>query len=130
MFGNGKTTVSAKTAQTLVVKNLFEADLVTEFRSSYAVANSVYGSLFYLDFGLSRRFWNGKGRLRLSGSDLFNTAREKETTDFNNTHIDFYQKRQTRAFGIFFNYHFNWGKAFKSRKVEQGSADERNRIGN
>jgi len=78
--------------------------------------------------GATRRIFKGRGRLRLNVADPFNIVREKSVTDYNNTHILFYQKRPTRTYSIGFNYNFKAGKAFAKKKIDQNNSDEKSRL--
>lgn len=119
---------SAKTSQTISIKNIMEVNLISEYRSPYVSANSIFGEMFYFDFMLSRRILKEKVRIRLYVSDLFNTLQEIETTDLQNAHIDFFQKRQTRSASLTLTYNFKSGKKFTQKGIDQGNNDERSRM--
>jgi hypothetical protein len=78
----------------------------------------------------SRKIIKDKGVVRLYFSDPFNTIREKEVSDYNNTHIDFFQKRPTRTMSLSFSYNFKLGKKFNQRNIDQSKNEERTRMGN
>jgi hypothetical protein len=80
--------------------------------------------------GLSKRLYKKQVLLRLTVSDIFNTAREKDYTEYTNTRIDFYQKRPTRTVGLYASYNFSSGKKFSDKKIEQSNEEEKRRIGN
>jgi hypothetical protein len=81
-----------------------------------------------MDAGLTRKLWKERARLRLSVYDIFNTVREKELTTYDNTRIDFYQKRPTRTFSVSMNYSFKAGKAFAKKRIDQHTSDEKSRL--
>lgn len=128
-FMNNQTTFSAKTAHTIKLKKQVDIDIYAEYRSPYVNANANVADAFYSGLGVSKRILNSKGRLRLYLADVFNTAREKDVTEFNNTRIEFYQKRPTRTLALSFFYTISSGKKFNNKKIEEGNTDERNRIG-
>jgi hypothetical protein len=123
-------TLSLQTAHTFTIKNVAEIDADAAYRSPYVDANSRFSAIYYADLGISKKIFKNKGRVRFYVSDIFNTFREKNVTNYKNTQIDFYQKRPTRTFSIGFSYNFSSGKKFNNKKIEQSNVEEKNRIGN
>jgi outer membrane receptor protein involved in Fe transport len=119
-------TFALKSFHTISLKKIADIEVIAEYRSKYVQANTVMGSVFYCDLGISRKIFHGKGRIKFYYSDITNSAREKEITDYAGTHIYFYQKRQTSNPGISVNYNFSSGKKFNSKKIESGNTDNRN----
>ena len=85
---------------------------------------------FATDAGISRRFANRSLLLRLNVADIFNTAWEKDYTNYEGTSIDFYQKRPARTFSLSITYNFSSGKKFGNKQIEQSDNEEKGRIGN
>ncbi|MEO5942696.1 MAG: TonB-dependent receptor [Ferruginibacter sp.] len=119
-------TFALKSLHTIIVKKIMDVEVIGEYRSKYVEANSLMAYQFYCDLGISRKIFHGKGRVKLYCSDISNSSREKEITDYARTHIYFYQKRQTRNPSISLNYNFSSGKKFSSKKIESGNTDNRN----
>lgn len=119
---------SIKTSHSVTLKKIMDIDVYAEYNSPYLNANARQQQLFFMEIGATRRIFKGKGRLRLNLSDVFNTFREKDITDYNNTHIVFYQKRPTRCVSIGLNYNFKAGKAFTKKKIDQNNSDEKSRL--
>lgn len=118
----------AKSTQTVNLKKLFDLDVSMLYSSPYVRANSKMAYVFYTDMGLSKKVLNNQIRLRFSITDIFNTFKEQDVTNYKNTRIDFYQKRPTRTFGLSMSYSFISGKKFKNKKIEQSNEDERSRL--
>ncbi|SJZ38754.1 outer membrane beta-barrel family protein [Sediminibacterium ginsengisoli] len=129
-FSIKQTSYSLRSTQNFILKKIAELNIGLEYRSAYVTANSKASDFIYTDFSMSRRILNNKGRISFYISDLLNTAREQEKTDYNGTHVEFYQKRQTRNFALAFNYNFSLGKTFARKKIEQENSDEKKRIDN
>lgn len=129
-FNIKQTTFYGKTIQSITIKKLFDFDLISDYRSPYVYANSKIPSMFTFDVSVAKKILHNNGRIRVYCSDLFNTLRDIEITDYNNTHIDFYQKRPTRTISLSFSYNFSSGKKFNNKKVEQNNAEEKDRVGN
>ncbi|MFT3676596.1 MAG: TonB-dependent receptor [Chitinophagaceae bacterium] len=119
---------SFQTIQVISLKKIMEIDLVTQYTSASLQANQQTAWLFYTDIGLARKFFQDKGRLRFAVSDVFNTFREKDLTEFNQTRIDFYQKRPTRTFALSFSYAFNAGKKFTRKRLDNNDSEEKSRL--
>lgn len=119
---------SIQSIQTMSWKNVVDMDAVLVYNSPTIQANNRHADVFFIDIGISRKLWKERGRLRFYVSDIFNTFREKELTEFNNTRIDFYQKRPTRTFSLSLTYTFRAGKAFTKKRIEQNNSDEKNRL--
>jgi outer membrane receptor protein involved in Fe transport len=119
-------TFALKSYHTISFKKIVDIEVIGEYRSKYVQSNSVMGSLFYCDIGISRKIFHGKGRVKFYYSDTTNSSREREITDYAGTHIYFYQKRQTSNPSISVNYNFSSGKKFNSKKIESGNTDNRN----
>lgn len=129
-FSIKQTTFYGKSIQSIVLKKLIDIDVIADYRSPYVYANSRIPDMFSFDLSFGKKLPNNKGRVRLYISDLFNTLRDSEVTDYLNTHIDFYQKRPTRTVSLSLTYNFSSGKKFNNKKIEQNNAEEKSRIGN
>lgn len=125
-----RTSISLKTLHTYSWKKVAEFDLYAEYNSPYTSANSRMSHVFFTDLGMSRKILKDKGRIRLSFTDLFNTFREQELTQYNNTTINFYQKRPTRTASISFVWSFSAGKEFAKKRIDANNSDEKSRMGN
>jgi hypothetical protein len=126
---NTQVTFSAKTAHSLTFKNLFDVSIYYEYRSPYVSGNTRFHNVTFSELGFSRKFLkDNKGRIQLYFDDIFNTFREQETTNYNNTQIYFYQKRPTQTASIQFSYTITSGKKFTNKKVDQSNGEEKNRL--
>ncbi len=116
--------------QEMTIKNWFDLDFSVDYRSPYVSANTHIAYQFSTGLGISKRLAAKALQLRFYASDIFNTAREKDYTEYGGTRIDFYQKRPTRTFNFSLNYTFSSGKKFNNKKIEQSNDEEKRRIGN
>jgi hypothetical protein len=123
-------TFYARSQHSIVLKDLFNVDVWLDYRSPYVSANTSIAYQFYAGLGMSKRILKNKGRVAFNLGDIFNTAREKDVTEYDGTRIDFYQKRPTRTFNLSLSYNFSTGKKFNNKKLEQSNEDEKSRIGN
>lgn len=117
-----------QSAQIITLKKIMEIDLQASYTSGSLNANARTSNYFWTDLGINRKLFKDRGRLRFSITDIFNTSREKDFTEFNQTQINFYQKRPTRTFGLYFNYNFRAGKSFAKKRMESTDSDEKSRL--
>ncbi|MBB5439573.1 outer membrane receptor protein involved in Fe transport [Pedobacter sp. AK017] len=122
--------VYAKSMHTITLKHLFDFDMFANYSSPYVTSNSKMGYIFYLDLGFTKKLLDNQLRMRLSLTDIFDTFKEQEYTNYKDTRISSYQKRPTRTIGLSLSYSFSSGKKFKNKKIEQSNEEEKNRIGN
>ncbi|MES2650582.1 MAG: outer membrane beta-barrel family protein [Bacteroidota bacterium] len=125
-----QTTFYARSYHMFTFKNLFDLDTGIDYRSPFVRANTKVSYQLYTDLGISKRLLNKSLMLRFYIADVFNTAREKDYTEFEDTRIDFYQKRPTQSFSLSISYNFSSGKKFNTKKIEQSNDEEKRRIGN
>lgn len=125
-----QTTLYSRTQHEVKVSKVADFDFSVDYRSPYVSANTHIAYQFATDFGISGRLVNRTILLRLYVADIFNTAREKDYTAYEDTRIDFYQKRPTRTFNFSLSYNFSSGKKFNNKQIEQSANEEKSRIGN
>ena len=119
---------SFQSYQNITWKKVMDIDIGLRYNSAILAVNTLYAPNFSMDAGVVRKLWKERARLRLSVNDIFNTVREKELTTYDNTQIDFYQKRPTRTFSVSLNYTFKAGKAFTKKRIDQHTSDEKSRL--
>lgn len=119
---------SIQSYQTITWKKVMDIDIGLRYNSAVMTVNTIYSRIFGMDVGVMRKLWKERARLRLSVNDIFNTVREKEVTTYDNTRIDFYQKRPTRSFSVSMNYTFKAGKTFTKKRIDQHTSDEKSRL--
>ena len=77
--------------------------------------------------GTSKSVLNDKLNIRVSVTDIFNTQRWKQETNFGNVHFDYTRKWESRNIRLQLTWKF--GKtSYKERERELGAQEENNRI--
>jgi outer membrane receptor protein involved in Fe transport len=80
-----------------------------------------------VDAGISKSVLKDKLNLRLSASDIFNTQRWRQETNFGNVNFNYNRKWESRSIRLQLTWKF--GKTtFKARERELGTQDENDRI--
>jgi hypothetical protein len=103
-----------------------------EISGSYQ-SKLVYGQLTIepqgsLDFGFSKRLFDGKGNIKLSASDVLLTSNSDVYVDQNDVNLFVNQVNDTRRVTLNFTYNFGNQKVKSARKRKTSSSDESNRI--
>lgn len=125
----GQFTFSLKSIHSIKLSESLLISPALNFRSAQTFANIHSPASFYADIDLNKKMLSNRLVMRLYFTDIFNSLYEKEESDLNHSHIGFYRKRPTRTAGISFNWNFSSGKKFTGKKIEQGNAEEKGRIG-
>jgi hypothetical protein len=81
--------------------------------------------VFNMDVSLSKSFFDGKLRLNLRGTDLFNTAKQKTDVMINGIANKIYKDRNTRGIQLSVTYRFN---ATPSKYKGEAASDELKRL--
>jgi hypothetical protein len=96
--------------------------------SYYTAGNSqlfyIY-EVFNMDVSLSKSFFDGKLRLNLRGTDLFNTAKQKTDVMVDGIVSKLYKDRNTRGIQLSLTYRFN---VTPSKYKGEAVSDELNRL--
>lgn len=84
----------------------------------------------FVGAGISQQLLQGKGVLRFTARDIFNTQRFRGVTQYGNVDFEMTQIAETQIFTLGFTYSFSKGKKMPPVKRTAGSAsEEQNRIG-
>ncbi len=125
----GQFTFSFKSIHSIKLSESLIISPTMNFRSAQTFANIHSPASFYADIDLNKKMLNNRLVMRLYFTDIFNSLYEKEESYLSHSHIGFYRKRPTRTAGISLNWNFSSGKKFTGKKIEQGNAEEKGRIG-
>lgn len=86
-------------------------------------------AMYSIDAGLSTKVLNGKGRLRLSVSDIFLTQRWRGVNQFGDLWLDASGGWESRQLRANFSYSFGNQEVKSSRRRKTGLEDEKSRAG-
>ncbi len=90
-------------------------------------AMSTTSGLGSLDAGLSKSILKDKMNIRVAVTDILNTQKWQQVTDFGNVHLNYYRKWETQSVRVQLTWKF--GKTnFKQRERTEGAETELNRI--
>jgi outer membrane receptor protein involved in Fe transport len=127
-YNNSQLAYSLQVVQIINLPKIFDIDIIAKYQSPFVYSNAKAYYQFYTDIGFTRKILKTKGKLRFLITDITNSLRDKNITTYNNSIINFYQKKPTRTFGITFSYNFNTGVKFKAKGVNQLGNEEKSRL--
>lgn len=125
-----QTSFYARSLHTLTISNIFDVDLMADYRSPYIYTNLYTYGNFSMDMGFSKKLFRAKAKLRIGFTDILNTSREKEWTEEKGNTISFYRKRPTRTIRLSFTYQFSSGKKMQTKSIDTGGQEEKKRVVN
>ena len=97
--------------------------------TSMTISNVSVGERHSLNFSVKKRLLKDRMTLTLSANNVLGQAQEITASqpEFRRTYR-IHQAWGDRSFVVGINYNFNAGKAFQSKSVERGSAEEQSRM--
>lgn len=126
-LNRGKAAFQAKALQTFTFGKGFKAELSGDYQSALVYSVFNIRPQYAVDAGLSKSFANKKANVKLSVSDIFNTRTNNLSSNYSNTNINIYQKRDTRIALLTLTYNFGNSK-LPTRRHNSGADDEKNRV--
>ncbi len=102
-------------SQNLAFNKTWSATLVSYYDTSTSFGIFRFKPQYYFDAGLAKTFLNKAASLRLSFTDIFDTNRDRFSTQYQNLDISAKYKNETRVVRLNFNYRFG-GNADKKRR--------------
>ncbi len=127
-LNKGKAAFEAKVLNTFTMGNGFKAELSGNYQSPLVYGVFNIKPQYAVDAGLSKTFLNKKLNAKFSVSDIFNTRTNNLTSNYQNTNIAIYQKRDSRIALLTLTYNFGNSKLAPTRRHKSGADDEKNRV--
>ena len=97
---------------------------MTRFLEEFFDINAMGG----MNLGVSKTFWDKRGRLSLSVNDLLYSQKQHLQVDFSNVLVDFSQRNDSRNVRLSFSYRFGNTELKSARRRSTGSDDESSRV--
>lgn len=127
-LNRGRVAVQAKALQTFTFGKGFKAELSGDYQSPLVYGVFNIKPQYAVDAGLSKSFANKKANVKFSVSDIFNTRTNNLSSNYANTNIYIYQKRDSRVALLTLTYNFGNSKLAPTRRHNSGSDAEKNRV--
>lgn len=121
--------LNAVLQNSLRFSKVWAAELTAFYNAPTVYMGSFKGqSIYSISTGLSKQVMQGRGSIKVSVNDIFNTLRFRGKIDFSGQHTDLAQQGETRQFRINFNYRFGNNGVKASRQRNTGTEDENKRV--
>lgn len=86
------------------------------------------GSMGGMSLGLSKTFWDKRGRLSLSVNDVLYTQKTRVHIDYGDVLVNFFERSDSRNARLTFSYRFGNTELKNVRRRNTGSEDESSRV--
>ncbi len=122
--------LNAVVQNSLKFAKTWTAELTAFYNAPTVYMGSFEGkSIYSISTGLSKQVMQGKGSIKLSVSDIFQTLRFRGTMNFSGQQTVLSQYGETRQFRVNFSYRFGNNGVKAARQRNSGSEDESKRVG-
>jgi len=135
-FGEGRTIDLDVFAFTFYAQNTFRfgkgwTGELSGWYSSPSIWQGTFKTkqMWSVDGGVQKTVLNGKGNIKASVSDIFNTLHWTSTSDFAGQHITARGNFESRQLKLNFTYRFGNNQVKTSRQRKSGADDENQRVG-
>lgn len=109
------------------ISKTITADLFGSYETPSFYGISQFKANYYLDAYIGTQLFNSRVSLKLSMNDVFNTRRDRFSTNYQNLYMNTIDKTETQVVKLTFTYRF--GKvATKSALHRTGNEDEQTRL--
>ena len=127
-YNSGQLSFLFNSYHSIKINSTINAELSGYYLSSQV--NGTYGiePLTAIDFGVNKSFANGKGNIKFSVNDIFNTNITRVTSEIPLQNYNLKQKEETRVFRLGISYDLGSLEIKGPRSRNTGSSEEENRI--
>ena len=127
-YNSGQLSFLFNSYHSIKINSTINAELSGYYLSSQV--NGTYGiePLTAIDFGVNKSFANGKGNIKFSVNDIFNTNITRVTSEIPLQNYNLKQKEETRLFRLGISYDLGSLEIKGPRSRNTGSSEEENRI--
>ncbi len=110
------------------INKTLKAELGGFYRPSGNEDLIIINSMVAVNAGLSKTMLKGKGTLKLSFRDIFNTQQFTGSIKYGTVDTRIQQWNDRQTMGLSFTYRFSKGVKFQAAKKKEKSDDEKNRV--
>lgn len=106
----------AKWVNNVTVSKNGRLQITANYTAPTAIPQGTTKAVYFIDIGYLHKIMNGKGRIGMVITDLFNTQRTGSVTSDTNFYFNRISKQDTRA--ILFTFGYTLGTSFKDKLME------------
>lgn len=108
------------------------ADITVNIAAQYEVPTFYaiyhYRSSYYVSPGVGKKLFDKRGSINLTVRDVFNTERDRYSSEYANLSLTGYDKKETRIASLSFTWRFGKSTVKASRKHAAGNAENMKRV--
>jgi iron complex outermembrane receptor protein len=116
--------------QTFTINESLSGELNAKYESPTVYGIYNYQSAYSVDAALAKSLFNRNATFRLRVSDIFNTASNRYSSQYQNLNLRLIEKTDSRVAQLSFSYLFGRRTVRPARKRNTGSETEQGRMGN
>lgn len=105
-----------------------KAEIVYVYRSPGLYGGIKTFSIDYLNVGIQKPVLKGKGQIKMSLSDVFNSNLQRGSSFYNNQSVYAEQKPETRVFNLRLSYNFGSTKVKSEKSRQTGLEEDKYRV--
>ena len=105
-LNKGTQDIQAATTQSFTLSGTVTAELSAKYESPSFYGISHFKSYFQSDAGIAKQLFGKNATLKLSVADIFNTWRDRATSNYQNLDLSIIDKSETRVMRLNFIYRF------------------------
>ncbi len=127
-FNSSQLSLQFSSYHAIKISPTISAELSGFYVSSQVVDTYKIDPITAIDFGIDKSFAKGKGSIKFSVSDIFNTNIVRLTSEIPLLNYNLDQKEETRIFRLGVSYKFGSSDVKGPRSRSKGSSNEENRV--
>jgi len=129
-YGNlnkGTQDIIFSSIQELTLSKTVSAELSGNYESPNFYGINQFKANYYVNAAIGKQIFNKMGSIKLNISDIFNTRRDRETTNYENINLMTTDKRESRIARVVFTYRFGKTSVKGTSDHNTGTDDEQKR---
>jgi len=125
----GTQDISFSSTQSFIINKTLSAEIKGKYESPFFYGVNQYKANYAVDAGISQQLFNKRGSLKLNVSDIFNTLRDRNSTNYQNLNLTIVDKRESQIGRLTFTYRFGRSSIKAASTHTTGAEDEQKRAG-
>jgi iron complex outermembrane receptor protein len=121
--------VAFSTTQSFIISKTLTAEVKGKYESPAFYGINQFKANYTADAGISQQLFNTRGSLKLSVSDIFNTVRDRSSTNYQNLNLTIVDKRESQVARLTFTYRLGRSAIKSAATHTTGTEDEQKRAG-
>lgn len=126
-LNKGTPDINFSSTQQVIISSTLSAELSGKYESPNFYGISQFKTNYRVDAGLSKQLFNKRASLKLAGTDIFNTLRDRSQTNYQNLNISIMDKKESQVARLTFTYRFGKSSIKEASVHNTGNEEEQKR---